>query len=288
MPKTSLSLDSKYIKLSTEVEGIKITVLNCYENKLSKDLRYSIPYLKTMKVHIIKNGDYSYNNDILVYCYNFIIFLKKYCIVFPQSDLFIISGFNEFENASWNGSYMLVGNGFTGSSKALCSPCIIGHELFHCVIQNQNDLDYFGESGSLNEFYADLFGIMFERYIFFHRCNSIGFEIGSELFKDNHSFRSYIDPHINGMPCSISDSLFYKGENDKQGVHHNATVIGHLFYQMQLHEDKKNIFLLFISVFHKLKHNSNFMDFKILILNEIPQFNFLEEPKLINIINSIL
>ena len=287
LPESSFSLESKFIKLTTQIEGIKITILNCYENKLSKTQYYSIPFLKTCKVKCNRIGDYSFDNDLIVYCYMYIIFLKKYDLVFPQSELFVISGYNEHENACWNGSYLIFGNGCINTSRALVSPCIVAHELTHGLICGMCDLTYNGESGSINEFYADLFGIMFEKFIFF-KCRNFGFEIGSELFRDNHSFRSYIDPHASNMPCSITDEFYYNGTDYHGGVHCNVTIPGHLFYRMSLHEEIKNVFLLFIKVFHKLKSDSNFMDFKILLLNEIRDFNFLEEIKLISIINSIL
>jgi len=67
------------------------------------------------------------------------------------------------DNAFWNGEAMFYGNGaqaFTPLAKALD---VGGHEMSHGVIQNTANLMYQGESGALNESFADIFGAMIDR-----------------------------------------------------------------------------------------------------------------------------
>src|SRR5574339_493637 len=40
---------------------------------------------------------------------------------------------------------------------------VAGHEMSHGVIQNTANLEYVGQSGALNESYADVFGAMIDR-----------------------------------------------------------------------------------------------------------------------------
>lgn len=72
---------------------------------------------------------------------------------------------NNFNNAMWNGSQMLYGDGdgklfidFTNGSD------VIGHELTHGVTQHSLQLDYQGDAGGLNESLSDCFGSMFRQW----------------------------------------------------------------------------------------------------------------------------
>ncbi|EPN56465.1 thermolysin metallopeptidase, partial [Pseudomonas syringae pv. actinidiae ICMP 19096] len=68
-------------------------------------------------------------------------------------------------NAYWNGSQMAYGDGddlvfkrFTGSLE------VIGHELTHGVQSFTSNLDYKGQSGALNEHFADVFGMLVRQW----------------------------------------------------------------------------------------------------------------------------
>jgi Zn-dependent metalloprotease len=70
-----------------------------------------------------------------------------------------------FNNAMWNGSQMLYGDGdnqifidFTNGND------VIGHELTHGVTQHTLQLVYSGDAGGLNESLSDCFGSMFRQW----------------------------------------------------------------------------------------------------------------------------
>jgi Zn-dependent metalloprotease len=72
---------------------------------------------------------------------------------------------SNFNNAMWNGSQMLYGDGdgsifidFTSAND------VIGHELTHGVTQHSLQLNYFDEAGGLNESMSDCFGSMFRQW----------------------------------------------------------------------------------------------------------------------------
>lgn len=253
------------VKLASYNHGINITVIDANDYQLDPNNMYSIDFLKRLKPKEVDCTIANYHSDVLVNCYEYINFLHEHNIKFPYSDLIVISGISNMENAFWNGSYFVIGNGITNSSRALSSPCIIAHELTHACTQAYVRLNYQYESGALNESYSDIFGVMFEFWIIEKR-NSIGWEIGNECFFDHHSMRSFKDPNSCGCPSSVRDPLFHRSPSDNGGVHINSSIINHLFYLLQLESGKKEIFDIFLKVYFKLKHNSTFSEFKELLL----------------------
>lgn len=71
---------------------------------------------------------------------------------------------NDMDNAFWNGAAMFYGNGDVAFNAPLAKALdVAGHEMSHGVIQNTANLEYIGQSGALNESYADIFGAMIDR-----------------------------------------------------------------------------------------------------------------------------
>ena len=50
------------------------------------------------------------------------------------------------------------------SSSTFIETSVIGHEMSHGVVQFSGGLDYQGQSGALNESFADVFGAMIRQY----------------------------------------------------------------------------------------------------------------------------
>lgn len=270
------------VLLQSYNNGTTIRVLDVQENNIDINRLYSYSDLKRMQVKIIDPEEPHYASDCLVYAYEYINFLKENNIKYPYSDLYVLYNAPELENAFWNGYYITFGNGLKKDSYPFVSPAIVGHELSHSLIQSSINLEYYGESGALNESYCDIIGVSFEFWLY-ERHKGIGYELGSELFKDGHSMRSFLDPNKCGQPSSIRDPLFYKGYQDNGGVHINSSLLNHCFYKMQLVKDKKIIFDLFMKVFFKLHKNSTFIDFKRILLGYI-----INDLDLVNIVNNIL
>jgi Zn-dependent metalloprotease len=72
---------------------------------------------------------------------------------------------NKYDNAMWNGTQMVYGDGdnslfvdFTSGND------VIGHELTHGVTQYSLQLDYEDDAGGLNESVSDCFGSMFRQW----------------------------------------------------------------------------------------------------------------------------
>jgi Zn-dependent metalloprotease len=90
-----------------------------------------------------------------------------------------------FDNAFWDGSQMVYGDGdgvlfrrFT-----LCLD-VVGHELTHGVVQHSSGLVYEGQSGALNEHFADVFGVlvrMFKKGTRVEAATSADWWVGARL-----------------------------------------------------------------------------------------------------------
>jgi bacillolysin len=114
-----------------------------------------------------------------------------------------------------------------GFCKGLVVPDIVGHEYAHGL--NAGHLTYSGQSGALEENYADVAGEMFEYY-----------ETGSSDWLSGAD-RSLIDPPsliswvTNGpYPDRFTSSNVYCGSNDSSGVHHNTTIPSKAAYLMTM------------------------------------------------------
>lgn len=281
LKENSFRFHSDAVELRSYNNGTTIKVIDVQENNIDYNMVYPFSSLKVLNLKKVDLDGIYFENDIIVNCYEYIDFLKSYDIKFPYSDLYVLCNVPDLENAYWNGSYLTFGDGVEGRSYALVSPAIVGHELFHAVIQSSINLDYYGESGALNESYSDIFGVMFEFWLQEKR-KGIGYELGSELFVDGHSMRSFVDPNKCGQPKSTRDPLFYRGTEDNGGVHFNSSLPNHCFYKMQLVTNRKEVFDIFIKVFFRLRHNSDFNDFKRILLSYC-----LSNIEYVNIINEI-
>lgn len=131
------------------------------------------------------------------------------------------------DNAYWNGSAMYWGNGNTIFTPLAKSLDVAGHEMTHGVVENTAGLIYEGESGALNESFADIFAVMIDRD---------DWGIGEGIFQPGQSptglLRDFIDPH-NGdgdfwQPSHYSER--YAGAEDNGGVHANSGITNHAFY----------------------------------------------------------
>lgn len=135
-------------------------------------------------------------------------------------------------NAFWNGLGIYYGNGdnaFFSLGRALD---VAGHEMSHGVIQSTANLEYFGESGAINESFADVFGSMIDRDDWL-----IGEDVVKSSAFPSGALRSMSDPH-NGaatgdfgrgwQPKNVNEQ--YTGSEDNGGVHINSGIPNHAFY----------------------------------------------------------
>lgn len=135
-------------------------------------------------------------------------------------------------NAFWNGFAIFYGNGDDAFLPLGRGLDVAGHEMSHGVVQNTANLEYFGESGAMNESFADIFGAMIDRDDW-----QIGEEVVRSQFFPSGALRSMSDPH-NGaaqgdfqrgwQPRHYNER--YTGQEDNNGVHINSGISNYAFY----------------------------------------------------------
>lgn len=129
-----------------------------------------------------------------------------------------------FDNAFWDGSQMVYGDGFASADD------VVAHELTHGVTESTSGLFYFYESGAINESLSDIFGE------FVDLTDGVGtdndttrWQMGEDLPASVGVIRDMSDPTIFGDPDRTDSPNFTTGTNangptDSGGVHQNSGV----------------------------------------------------------------
>ena len=88
----------------------------------------------------------------------------------------------EYPNAFWDGRRMAFGDGdgelFVRFTKSLD---VIAHELGHGVVEDEGALEYHGQSGALNEHFADVAGAMVKQHKLGQTADQADWLIGADL-----------------------------------------------------------------------------------------------------------
>ncbi|KQV99053.1 peptidase M4 [Streptomyces sp. Root369] len=143
-----------------------------------------------------------------------------------------------YVNAFWDDDCfcMTYGDG-TGSTHALTSLDVAGHEMTHGVTSNTAGLNYTGESGGLNEATSDIFGTGVE----FYANNST--DVGDYLIGEK------IDINGDGTPLRYMDKpskdggsadSWYSGVGNLD-VHYSSGPANHMFYLLSEGSGSKTI-----------------------------------------------
>ena len=158
-----------------------------------------------------------------------------------------------YENAFWNGSSMTFGDG-RDYFYPLVSMDVAAHEISHGVTEQNSGLEYYGQSGGMNESFSDMAGKAGEFYAFGQ--NNWG--LGHEIMKSTDPLRYLDTPEKDGD--SIGDARDY---NDALDVHNSSGVFNKAFYLLSTH-GAWNIRKAFDVFFHANKYywtpNSTFTE----------------------------
>ncbi len=176
---------------------------------------------------------------------------------------------SSMENAFWNGYAVFYGNGGSNFKPLAGALDVTAHELGHGVVSNTANLEYYGQSGAVNETYADIFGAMVDRNDWL-----IGEDITKTGFSPSGALRNMADPH--NMGTSIADhywqpkhvSEMYLGGNDNGGVHVNSGIGNYAYYlfatALASKEKAEKIFYRALTTY--LKSTSQFIDLRIAVV----------------------
>ena len=139
-----------------------------------------------------------------------------------------------FENAFWNGTQMVYGDGFTSADD------VVAHELTHAVTERSANLLYYNQSGALNESFSDIFGETVDL------TDGVGTDTAAvrwKLGEDLTTFgviRDMMTPTLFGDPGKMSDSGQFVCRSDAAtsntadagGVHSNSGIPNHAYALM--------------------------------------------------------
>ena len=175
-------------------------------------------------------------------------------------------------NAYWTSDYKIIcftvpdkSNDFTYGLD------VFAHEYTHAVISEvvKGGLTYKGETGALNESYADIIGNLIEGKIRTSAAHE--WEIGEDCGVGGKygAIRSMSNPENYGDPKNYLDFRFKK--SDKGGVHTNSGIFNYAFYKMATSEEGKKIPLttwanLYYRSLYRLTSSSKFLDARYAIL----------------------
>ncbi|HJR80548.1 MAG TPA: M4 family metallopeptidase [Anaerolineales bacterium] len=186
-----------------------------------------------------------------------------------------------YDNAFWDGEQMVYGDGdenlpederlFNRFTIALD---VIGHELTHGVTQFEAKLNYFQQSGALNESMSDVFGSLVKQYQLAQTATDADWIIGAGLLTGNvngvgiRSMKApgtaYDDPVLGKDPQPAHMRDYVNTISDNGGVHINSGIPNRAFYVTAVElggrawEKAGNIW--YVTLRDKLGANSRFQE----------------------------
>jgi len=128
-----------------------------------------------------------------------------------------------YNNAFWNGDQMVYGDGdgvvfydFAGDLSVVC------HELTHAVVEYTAALRYSGDSGALNEHFADAMGAS---SVVFNQggMTASTWMIGDKCYLQGAALRYMNNPPLDGVSYDYYPTR-YVGLQDNGGVHWNSGI----------------------------------------------------------------
>lgn len=151
------------------------------------------------------------------------------------------SAFAPMNNAFWDGSQMAYGDGdgvvFQRFTRSLD---VVAHELTHGVQAFTSNLVYRGQSGAINEHFADVFGVLVRQWRGDESARDASWLVGAEILVAAPTRRgirdmefpgtAYADDPLLGndpQPAHMKD--IYTGPADFGGVHINSGILNRAF-----------------------------------------------------------
>jgi Zn-dependent metalloprotease len=179
----------------------------------------------------------------------------------------------KYNNAFWDGSQMTFGDGdgviFVDFTKSLD---VAGHEMSHGVVQYTANLVYSGQSGALNEHYADAMGIAIKQYALGQTAQTSDWLVGADIMGpqlQGMAIRSmkapgtaYNHPLLGRDPQPDNMANLYTGAADNRGVHINSGIPNKVFFMVSIGITTMSTAKLWFETLKVLKPATNFKGFK--------------------------
>ena len=150
-------------------------------------------------------------------------------------------GKGALNNAFWNGEQMAYGDGdgvvFQPFTRSLD---VVGHELTHGVVSFTSNLEYRGQSGALNEHFADVFGVLVRQWKNGETALKANWLVGAGVLvpaptrrairdMENPGTAFVADPDLGSDPQPGHMKNIFTGASDNGGVHINSGIPNRAF-----------------------------------------------------------
>ena len=146
-----------------------------------------------------------------------------------------------YANAFWDGRRMVFGYGDgVLFSRLTGSLDVIAHVLGHGVTEDEGGLEYFGQSGALNESMSDAFGSLVKQHVLQQQAGDADWLIGADVFSpeiQGDALRSlkapgtaFDDPTLGKDPQPGHMDQYVETMEDNGGVHINSGIPNRAFY----------------------------------------------------------
>jgi len=168
------------------------------------------------------NGAYSPLNDAHFFGNTVFDMFQDWLGVAPLSFQLVMQVHfeNDFENAFWDGSAMVFGDG-GDMLYPLVDLNIAAHEVSHGFTEQNSNLIYRDQSGGINEAFSDIAGEAAEYYL----KGSVDWLVGSETMKNQEAMRYFENPTLDGYSIGHTDDYV-----DGMDVHESSGVFNRAFY----------------------------------------------------------
>ena len=156
------------------------------------------------------------------------------------------------DNAFWSGKAIFYGNGNVGFNAPLAKGLdVAAHELSHAIVENTANLTYYGESGAMNESFADVFAVLIDREDWL-----IGEDITQQLGSNSNGWQP---DHYDGR---------YIGTDDNGGVHINSGIPNRAFFLFASQVSREVAERIYFTVLaNYLTRSSEFIDLRIAVVD---------------------
>ncbi|MBX3197167.1 MAG: peptidase M4 family protein [Labilithrix sp.] len=135
-----------------------------------------------------------------------------------------------FDNAAWDSTGMLYGDGGQMFRPLSLSLDVVGHEFTHGVIEKTSNLVYENQPGALNEAVSDIFGAFIEHELKPDPVNN--WKLGEQVVKSGGPLRDMKNPGSVSQAQPAHMSRFVNTQQNNGGVHINSGIVNNAAYLM--------------------------------------------------------
>lgn len=173
----------------------------------------------------------------------------------------------KYNNAYWDGDEMTYGDGdgkeFDNFAGAID---VVAHEMTHGLTQFLANLEYYGQSGALNEHFSDVFATIIKQRYLKQPPEEADWLIGDKVVTSNFpgtAIRSMKAPGTANKFDVQPDHMdrYYTGSSDNQGVHINSGIPNKAFYLSAIELGREAVALIWFETLRRLWRTAQFQDF---------------------------